>query len=613
MRVASRDGGLTATTPQAAVPVDEGPWNPGISSQVPEDILHLATIFRSENVFNDLASVTEMQDFTGLERRQLVVFRPQRLVLHELLIRVMADVSVNDGARIEDLGINFRHMTDAILTRYVEPRMGELVAAYEDIDGRLRKAIQMELTRPPAPAKSEGENPPPWWKRFRRQPLPPAESIEEAGPHGRLQAWEHTAASDADPLQRAACRALARLVSALVARHGGMWGSPELLVQLAAGLACNEYGSEELGRRITPWIAEACASEGFVLLPMQTHPHVMNTKGASASGKSTMRPLQKELADRIGARWADFALISPDVWRKRLLDYGSLGPHYKYAGAFTGDEIHLIDQKLDRHMARKAEEGGMSHLLIDRFRFDSFAPDSDEAGSNLLTRFGHVLYLFFMVTPPASTVERSWNRGLEIGRYKAVDDLLAHNVEAYAGIPQLFFTWAKRDDKRVHYEFLDNSVAQGESPLTMAFGWNREMNVLDVKRMLDVVRYQRLDINAKEPGELFPDAAAIAAEHCLDFLQACVRELAVVNFAEQATGRVYLRVEAGHPVRVDREALAHAAEDDETRAALRALAPQAFEGTVFETGGGLYLQDIAREKPIPTLGRWGSARRLEET
>ena len=100
----------------------------------------------------------------------------------------------------------------------------------------------------------------------------------------------------------------------------------------------------------------------------------------------------------------------------------------------------------------------MSHLLIDRFRFDSFAPDSDEAGSNLLTRFGQIVYLFFMITPPASLVERAWNRGLEVGRYKAVDDTLAHGVEAYSGMPELFFTWVARRDKRVHFEFLDNSV-----------------------------------------------------------------------------------------------------------------------------------------------------------
>jgi hypothetical protein len=229
---------------------------------------------------------------------------------------------------------------------------------------------------------------------------------------------------------------------------------------------CNGYGSEFIGRLLEPMIARAAESEPFALLPPQEQPVVMNTKGASASGKSTLRPRQRQLAADIGVEWSEFAIISPDIWRKQLLDYASLGPSYKYGGPFTGEELQIIDRKLDAYMARKAERGDMTHLLIDRFRFDSFAPDSDEAGSNLLTRFGHDVYLFFMITPPEMLVERAWKRGLDVGRYKAVDDTLAHGIVAYSGMPGLIFTWAKRHDKRVQFELLDNSVrrASGRAP-----------------------------------------------------------------------------------------------------------------------------------------------------
>ena len=196
-------------------------------------------------------------------------------------------------------------------------------------------------------------------------------------------------------------------------------------------------------------------------------------------------------------------------------------------------------------MARKAERGEMSHLLIDRFRFDSFAPDSDEAGSNLLTRFGQIVYLFFLVTPPAALVERAWNRGLDVGRYKAVDDTLAHAVEAYAGMPELFFTWIRRTDKRVHFEFLDNTVTRGEPPRTAAFGWNDVINVLDVECLVDIERYRKLDIEAQDPATLYADPLELEPGRNLAFLKRCLAEFREVNFAEQATGRVYLRVVDG--------------------------------------------------------------------
>ena len=48
------------------------------------------------------------------------------------------------------------------------------------------------------------------------------------------------------------------------------------------------------------------------------------------------------------------------------------------------------------------------------------------------------------------TEERAWQRGLTTQRYKAVDDLLYHNVEAFTGIPELFFSWKepKKLEKR---------------------------------------------------------------------------------------------------------------------------------------------------------------------
>ena len=61
-----------------------GPWNPGIQSQVPAHLRHYCTIFRSENVFTNVASAGELRDLTGLEFRDLVAFQPQRLALHAI-------------------------------------------------------------------------------------------------------------------------------------------------------------------------------------------------------------------------------------------------------------------------------------------------------------------------------------------------------------------------------------------------------------------------------------------------------------------------------------------------------------------------------------------------
>jgi len=589
-----------------------GPWNPGLESRIPSDLRHLSTIFRPENVFTSIAKADEMHDLSGLAIADLVAFRPQRLALHEALIRVTADFSVPDGSRIEDLGINFRRIARAILAGYVEPAMGEIERRYDALRREISSVLDSELTRlftssTSSTARAAKRRWSLWGNTTDRVPA------EGGGqPHERtlVTQWEAEARGANDPVRRGALRALVKAVSALLVRHGRVWGGRELVASLATDLACNDCGSDEIGRLIEPLMLEAAERGGYRVLPRQETPLVMNTKGASASGKSTLRPLQKSLAGVIGVNWSDFALISPDIWRKQLLDYASLGSAYKYAASFTGDEIRIVDQKLDRYMARKAERGSVSHLLIDRFRFDSFAPDSDEAGSNLLTRFGRIVYLFFMITPPDSLVERAWNRGLEFGRYKAVDDTLAHAVEAYSGMPELFFTWVARMDKCVHFEFLDNSVKLGQRPRTVAFGLNEVLNVLDVKCLLDVERFRRVNIDAKAPDALYEDRTQLEPQRNALFLKRCIQSFPQVNFAVQATGAVYLRVQSGVPVWVDRQVLRMAMADDDSRTAVTSALAQPLIDGAPSADRPLFLPDIMGDTPIHTLGEWSGAGEL---
>jgi hypothetical protein len=596
-----------------------GPWNPGLRSKIPKEWRELETIYRPECSFSTPGAAEELRGLTGFGLSELAVFRPERLALHELLIRVTADFAVPDGSRVGDLGINFRRMANRILTCYLEPEKVAIHATFEAARREVTEAVDAALTELLGGARSDSARKFRFWAPRRAVPAS-AGSIPWHAEH--IAECERRARTAAAPLPKLAYRTLARVLSGLFSTHGCAWGTRDLIVPLARDLACNEYASDAIGESIEPLLRHAAETEGYGLLPRQDRPVVINTKGASASGKSTIRLLQKKLASDIGVDWKDFALISPDIWRKQLLDYGSLGEAYKYAGAFTAEELQIVDRKLDRYMARKHAAGNMSHLLIDRFRFDSFAPDSDEEGSNLLTRFGQTVFLFFMITPPEQLVERAWKRGLEFGRYKAVDDTLAHAVDAYTGIPNVFFTWVNRADKRIRFEFLDNSVALGQRPLTAVFGDNVTVNILDVKRMLDIDRYGRVFVNATAPGDLYRDRQSLAAERNVGFLRRCVESFRFVNFALQRTGRVYLRIESGIPAWVDREAIQVALADPDTRAGLQAVAAAAIEGGVTSIGGPRYLRrheagpicagnlgggaETAGDL-IPTLGIWGGA------
>ena len=207
-----------------------------------------------------------------------------------------------------------------------------------------------------------------------------------------------------------------------------------------------------------------------------------------------------------------------------------------------------------------------------------------------------------MVTPPEETVERAWKRGLEVGRYKPVSDLLAHNIEAYSGMPGFLFTRVFDPNHAIHYEFLDNDVPAGAQPLTIAFGQNGEMHVLDVKGMLHVDRYRHINVNATNPSEVYSDHSTFTIGQHFHFLARCVQQFPRLTFAERATGRKWALLEAGRLRWCNHEAMSQSVKDDEFRAAIEVLFPNVVNGHYAKSAQAPEYLD---PKGFYTIGRWG--------
>ena len=299
-----------------------GPWNPGLRSPLPRAVQPLCTLFRPENAFTSLAEVRELSDFTGLPEVELVAFRPRRLAVHELLIRVAANLSIPDEEDTDALGVNFRRIARTIEERCFDSMSDALEADYEALRARVlartSAAIDEVLaaleTSPPAPRRGlrarlglSTLRPPPEGSPSR------IEREDEA-----LACWRRRG-TGRDREEAVTCRALVLVVDAVRARHGRIVGERDLLARMAAIRVCNEVGSERIGALLDSRIEAVIDEQGLRRLPAQERSVVMNCKGASASGKSSMRPRQRALAGRLGVDWADFAVLSPDIFRKYLL------------------------------------------------------------------------------------------------------------------------------------------------------------------------------------------------------------------------------------------------------------------------------------------------------
>ncbi len=519
-------------------------WNPGLTSEIPARLMPKVTLYDPKNSTVDYSNAKEAADFCGLKPQDMVAFNASRLVVHEILIRVTADLMVPDGPSYEELGLNLRSMAARILDSHALPRLAEIEAKFDALGDEARRRIGEILDRDIF--EQEPSVPPSTGVLRRLFGKPNDAPADTRAPElVALEKWRADLESGADAFETTCLKALQSVVGGIVGQRGRLLADKDLIMRLAVNIVRNGHGSDVIGEMLEPIIEQAVKAKGYRRLPFQAEPVVMNVKGASGAGKSTIRPLQRELAERLGIPWQDFALVSPDYWRKFLLDYEGLGDDYKYAAMLTGQELEIIDKKLDHYMEGKAARGQMPHLLIDRFRFDSFATaPRQQADGRLLSRFGDTVFMFFMITPPAETVERAWKRGLSTGRYKAVDDLLFHNIEAYTGMPQLFFTWANKERQKIHFEFLDNNVPFGERPKTAAFGWNGQLNVLDIDCMRRLNRYQRVNVDARRPEDVFDEHN----EEGSDLLADCIRKIPDVTFLDPHSLEVLGRTHGGKVV-----------------------------------------------------------------
>ena len=529
-------------------------WSPGIESDLPVNLRQQETLYLLKNTSTPFDELRELALLTGIKQEQLTAFTPERLVLHELIVRVTADILVEEGEEEEVLGQRFRQIAQTVQLSYIAPHLPEIESYFSElkfkVERQVKQILQQTLFRPPELKQQKFFS----MSLFRQQPKQPALSVEELQFRAITQLRE-TGLQAKKTYDIALYKSIYVILSALFTANGRIIRDSELLAKLISRQMCNDYGSRMIGQLLDPIIQEAISKEEYRTVQHTEKPLLISLKGASASGKSTLRPMLREVIRERGIENYCYGTISPDIWRRLLLNYDSLGPYYKYAGRLTSNEINIIDGKLDRYIRAKAQQSrSIPHLIVDRFRFDSFNSKkvSDVLHSTYVS-YVDTLHMYFIITPPEATVERGWQRGLERGRYKSVEDFLGHSVEAYRGIPKLFFKWIAYDKPLFRFNFMDNSVSKGKLPNTIAWGTQQEMTIIDPIGLINIERYQKINIYAQSETEVYPAAEQLDIIKNCSFLQQCIVMLPKVAFVTNQQNNPYLIIEQTHYQIIDAE------------------------------------------------------------
>ena len=552
-------------------------WNPGIESEIPPEFRLLETIYDRANVFTELDEVNQLATETGLNPEELIAFRPHRLVLHELIVRITADIVVREGEREEDLGINFRNIANRIFSQYIIPSLMQIEHGFDTMRTRLEDLSRTELENALSPPPSKTDDS--LWSRLlgRRSKPAPVQSRQERE-FEMINGFKQRGLGAEDELAAAVFRSLYRILGSIATTRGFIGNDLDYLLNLCVRHAANYLGSRDIGHKVGVLVERAIDEEGYERIADADKPVLISLKGASAAGKSSLRPMLLEMMAELGIEAEGYGTISPDIWRRLLIDYEALGESYKYAGRFTSHEVNVIDTKLDHYIRAKADQRrSIPHLMVDRFRFDSFESEKiTRVLHNTYVRYIDTMYMYFVVTPPPATVERGWERGLARGRYKAVEDFLGHCIEAYAGMPKLLFKWLSNKTPTYFFEFLDNSVPKGTYPRLIARGSQAGMQIYQLHSLIDIERFQRINVLATCPEEVDPPADQLQVANNLGFLRQCINRFALIEFMDRDSEQCFLEVRNRSFVVTD-PTLLQANLDNTLRDTLQELAPDLLE------------------------------------
>jgi hypothetical protein len=525
-------------------------WNPGIESEIPAEYRELETIYNPANVFTTISQVNELAAETGLAPEELISFRPHRLALHELIVRITADIVVREGEMEEDLGINFRTIARHIFSKHIIPGLMQMEHGFDTMRTRIEDLTTQELEAVLFQKVLAKTAKPSFWSSLLgakpKSPVTAPQSRQERE-FELINSYKQSGLCASDELPAAVYRSLYRVLGSIATSRGFIGNDPEYLKNICVRHACNYLGSREIGRKVGALVDEAIAAEGYERIADAEIPILISLKGASAAGKSSLRPMLSEMMTELGFEEHGYGTISPDIWRRMLLDYDALGESYKYAGRFTSHEVNIIDTKLDHYIRAKAEHRhSIPHLMVDRFRFDSFASEKiTRVLHKTYVRYIDTMYMYFVVTPPEATVERGWERGLVRGRYKAVEDFLGHCIEAYAGMPKLLFKWLASEKPRYFFEFLDNSVAKGVYPELIARGTQRKMQIYRPRSLIDIERFQRINVLATNPQQVAAAPEQLTVANNLGFLRQCITKIKLIEFIDENSDTSFLTIRSG--------------------------------------------------------------------
>ena len=118
--------------------------------------------------------------------------------------------------------------------------------------------------------------------------------------------------------------------------------------------------------------------------------------------------------------------------------------------------------------------------------------------------------------------------------------------------------------------------------------------------MCDIERYTKINIDARDPADVYPSGDELDPALNAEFLVKCARQIPRINFVDRASGQIYACMESGKMSWIDADMIKQVLDDEAAMAAFSAMVPKFVESLgEFKQQSAVPLSDEAK---LHTMG-----------
>lgn len=276
------------------------------------------------------------------------------------------------------------------------------------------------------------------------------------------------------------------------------WTAEQVMVERSTDILYTERATELIKPLVAEKLAKYATEQGYdtLTIPKQSERLTLMIAGGAASGKGSSVARLQEFVEGEGIRWSNIVKMNMDSYKPLLIKPDAQNPvKPELFSQLAQQEASVIHQKIDNLLLKMEQNGIAPHVFVDRIWLTK---EKSEYG---LMNGGKVRAIV-VSTDVEDAINRSYQRGKEIGRYEHTEGLLRGHGGVSRQLSDALGPFLGQDFILV---IIDNNVPKGQQgqDVMLIDLQNKVIEIYSSENLQKFVNKVQINEKAKSKAELY--------------------------------------------------------------------------------------------------------------